>query len=264
MGFDDLFTALLLIGGIGVWYFIKKRPNKKFRNISIGILAFSIVGMGIFVTIEEDSGETASANTTATSTEETTTDTSKELEASKEKASSESKEAEESKEKEIEESKEKATEESKQKAKKEAKESEESEQKEKKLEDKEEKQQKKDNEISEKINNRLEENRGFAVGEGTSDGQPNSEFEYSLAIDKVEYDVNLLRVYVNDNFLEYSKPQASEELKKVQNGAKSSIGEVEDWDTEDYQKGLPAYVYYGDTELGKSKTFSPEEFKWND
>ncbi|MCF1684271.1 hypothetical protein LQF67_01590 [Tetragenococcus halophilus] len=258
---DYLFTIVFIAAAVGIWYFIKKSPNKKNRNISIALLVVSSLLVYVFADDETKEEATAEYDTEETSTIEST-QFSSEIQASKEKEAKKSEEAEESKEQEIQESKE--AEESKEKEVEASREKETEESKQKDSKDKEQKQQEKDNEINEKINERLEENRGFAVGEDTSDGLPNPEFEYALAIDKVEYDVNLLRVYVNDNFLDYSKPQASEELKKVQNGAKSSIGEVEDWDTDEYQQGLPVYVYYGSTELGKTKMFDSTEFKRND
>ncbi|RMI77619.1 hypothetical protein ABNB56_11240 [Streptococcus iniae] len=40
---ENFFVIIILMSGIGVWYFAKKRPNKKYRNFSIGLLLLSFI-----------------------------------------------------------------------------------------------------------------------------------------------------------------------------------------------------------------------------
>lgn len=44
---NNLFTFLLVISCIGIWFFIKKSPNKKRRNIAIILAVISFFGFGI-------------------------------------------------------------------------------------------------------------------------------------------------------------------------------------------------------------------------
>ncbi|AOF49050.1 putative uncharacterized protein [Tetragenococcus halophilus subsp. halophilus] len=40
---NALLGTLFLLGIIGTWYFVKKRPNKQYRNISLGIALVAAV-----------------------------------------------------------------------------------------------------------------------------------------------------------------------------------------------------------------------------
>lgn len=42
------FTLVVLASGFGIFYFIKKKPNKKKRNISILVMVIGFLGAGIF------------------------------------------------------------------------------------------------------------------------------------------------------------------------------------------------------------------------
>lgn len=42
------FTLIVLASGFGIFYFIKKQPNKKKRNISILVMVIGFLGAGIF------------------------------------------------------------------------------------------------------------------------------------------------------------------------------------------------------------------------
>lgn len=77
---DRFLGLLFLVGAVGIWYFIKKKPDKKKRNISIALLAVSVVLIPFFTETEEETSEQASAaNTTETSTsvEETSSSVAK-------------------------------------------------------------------------------------------------------------------------------------------------------------------------------------------
>lgn len=68
---DRFLGLLFLVGAIGIWYFIKKKPDKKKRNISIALLAVSVVLIPFFTETEDESNNEASAaNTTETSISE--------------------------------------------------------------------------------------------------------------------------------------------------------------------------------------------------
>lgn len=42
----NLFTLIFIISCVGIWYFIKKSPNKKNRNIAIGVALISVLIIG--------------------------------------------------------------------------------------------------------------------------------------------------------------------------------------------------------------------------
>lgn len=54
---DTFFTLFVLVGAFGTFYFIKKQPNKKKRNISIGILVVGFLGVGIFADNSKSASE---------------------------------------------------------------------------------------------------------------------------------------------------------------------------------------------------------------
>ena len=43
---ETVFTLVFIIGCIGAWYFIKRSPNKRNRNISFGLIALSVIIIG--------------------------------------------------------------------------------------------------------------------------------------------------------------------------------------------------------------------------
>lgn len=72
-------SPLLFVGGlIGIWYFIKKKPNKQYRNIAIAITLVGFFGTALF---NKPTSETKSTTTSSTVT--TTSKSSEELAASK-------------------------------------------------------------------------------------------------------------------------------------------------------------------------------------
>lgn len=72
---STLFTLTFILGCVGIWYFIKKVPNKKNRNISIATVIISILLISIFTpTSSENSKQDTKAETKQTSTLETKND----------------------------------------------------------------------------------------------------------------------------------------------------------------------------------------------
>lgn len=65
---DTLFTLVFIIGCIGVWYFIKKNPNKKNRNISIGLIIVSAIIVGITSPSQEKVANEDESTTTSSTT----------------------------------------------------------------------------------------------------------------------------------------------------------------------------------------------------
>lgn len=59
---DNVGVLLFLVGAVGTWYFIKKKPDKNNRNISIGLLA---VGIALIVIFTEDTEEVATESSEA-------------------------------------------------------------------------------------------------------------------------------------------------------------------------------------------------------
>ena len=82
------FLALIfLASGFGIWYFIKKNPNKKYRNISIAVLIGSSLIIGTF--FKEDT--TKIENTQPITTQVATTTSSESTNNTKEEKTSETK-----------------------------------------------------------------------------------------------------------------------------------------------------------------------------
>lgn len=98
---DTLLGLLFIIGGIGTWYFIKKKPDKKKRNISLGLLVLSIILIGVMPTSSnEDTAEKNHATSSVSKEKEATSEStlsSSELAASQEASEAEKKASEESK-----------------------------------------------------------------------------------------------------------------------------------------------------------------------
>ena len=69
----NILTLIFLGSAFGIWYFIKKNPNKKYRNISIAVLICSIFIIGSFPKDDTTKTETTKPATTqvVTSSEST-------------------------------------------------------------------------------------------------------------------------------------------------------------------------------------------------
>lgn len=91
---DTLFTLVFIVGCIGTWYFIKKNPNKKNRNISIGLIIVSALIVGITAPDEEKAANEDNNTTTSSTTNGTSSSTlsSAELAASIEESEAKEKE----------------------------------------------------------------------------------------------------------------------------------------------------------------------------
>lgn len=89
-------SPLLFIGGlIGIWYFIKKKPNKQYRNIAIAITLVAFFGTALFnKPTSETKSTTTSSTVTTTSKSKEETKSSEELAASKASEEKAKKEAE--------------------------------------------------------------------------------------------------------------------------------------------------------------------------
>ncbi|MDN6664900.1 MAG: hypothetical protein L0L14_10345 [Tetragenococcus koreensis] len=126
-------------------------------------------------------------------------------------------------------------------------------------------------EINGYINDRLREDQGFANGtldengKETDNGEPNPEFNWATTVDKIQYDgQSTVAIFVNDGFMDYDKEEAQSVLNKAQNVAYEAIGDKQDWEDEEYRKGLPTNVKHGDSKIATTKTLNTKEFKWND
>ena len=78
-------SPLIFVGGlIGIWYFIKKKPNKQYRNIAIAITLVGFFGTALFnKPTSETKSTTTSSTVTTTSKSKEETKSSEELAASK-------------------------------------------------------------------------------------------------------------------------------------------------------------------------------------
>ena len=73
-------SPLLFVGGlIGIWYFIKKKPSKQYRNIAIAITLVGLFGTALF---NKSNSETKSTTTSSTVTTTSKSKSSEELAAS--------------------------------------------------------------------------------------------------------------------------------------------------------------------------------------
>ncbi|MGG5313113.1 hypothetical protein [Enterococcus sp. DIV2381] len=72
---STLFVLTFLLGCVGIWYYIKKAPHKRNRNLSIATVIISILLIGIFGSSNDSADENTKPTTVSTSTEETTAET---------------------------------------------------------------------------------------------------------------------------------------------------------------------------------------------
>lgn len=89
----NLLSLIVLVSAAGIWYFIKKRPNTKYRNISIAVLISCIFIIGIFFKenkTKTESTKPATTQVTSSSSSESVESTES-TESSKEDKVSESK-----------------------------------------------------------------------------------------------------------------------------------------------------------------------------
>lgn len=84
----NILTLIFLGSAFGIWYFIKKNPNKKYRNISIAVLIGSIFIIGSFPKDDTTKTETTKPVTTQAVT---SSESSESTEKSKEEKTTETK-----------------------------------------------------------------------------------------------------------------------------------------------------------------------------
>ena len=75
----NILSLIVLVSAAGIWYFIKKRPNTKYRNISITVLISCIFIIGIFFKENKTKTDTKPATTqVASSSSSESTENTKE------------------------------------------------------------------------------------------------------------------------------------------------------------------------------------------
>ena len=82
----NILTLIFLGSAFGIWYFIKKNPNKKYRNISIAVLIGSIFIIGSFPKDDTTKTETTKTVTTQAVTSSESTKNTKEEKTSETKS----------------------------------------------------------------------------------------------------------------------------------------------------------------------------------
>lgn len=82
----NVLTLIVLVSGFGIWYFIKKKPNKKYRNISIAVLVGSLFIIGTFFSKNTTKTETTKPVTTQEVTSSESTENTKEEKTSETKS----------------------------------------------------------------------------------------------------------------------------------------------------------------------------------
>lgn len=83
----NILTLIFLGSAFGIWYFIKKSPNKKYRNISIAVLIGSIFIIGTF--FSENTTKTENTKPVTTQAVTSSSETSESTEKTKEEKTSE-------------------------------------------------------------------------------------------------------------------------------------------------------------------------------
>lgn len=86
----NILSLIVLASAAGIWYFIKKRPNTKYRNISIAVLISCIFIIGIFFKENKTKTESTKPATTQVASS-SSSESSESTESSKEDKVSESK-----------------------------------------------------------------------------------------------------------------------------------------------------------------------------
>lgn len=86
----NILSLIVLVSAAGIWYFIKKRPNTKYRNISIAVLISCIFIIGIFFKENKTKTESTKPATTQVASS-SSSESSESTESSKEDKVSESK-----------------------------------------------------------------------------------------------------------------------------------------------------------------------------
>lgn len=86
----NILSLIVLVSAAGIWYFIKKRPNTKYRNISIAVLISCIFIIGIFFKENKTKTENTKPATTQVASS-SSSESSESTESSREDKVSESK-----------------------------------------------------------------------------------------------------------------------------------------------------------------------------
>ncbi|MFS9180515.1 hypothetical protein QM847_01520 [Streptococcus timonensis] len=82
----NVLTLIVLVSGFGIWYFIKKSPNKRNRNISIAVLIGSLLIIGTFSSENTTKNEITKPVTTQAVTSSESTENTKEEKTSETKS----------------------------------------------------------------------------------------------------------------------------------------------------------------------------------
>lgn len=230
---SNVFAFMFLICVVGIWYFIKKNPDKKLRNYSIVGLIFSMFIVGVTTPINKQ--ENAKPNKQKTelknddsSESSTTKNDSKENEKKIKESSEETKSSKVTKES-IKESS------SANKDKKYAS-------------------------VNKDIEQYLKENQGWATGsidenaKPIENGTPNPNYANWLYVHSIEYTGKDVEMQVTADFNELSAAEKD-------NLASSAQGIV--MACANLTERPHIYVYNGENSYGGSKILSANEFNWD-
>lgn len=101
-------------------------------------------------------------------------------------------------------------------------------------------------------------------GEPTENGEPNPDFSYALFIHELTYDGDNLEMQTDAGFMTLTDEERNLVARRAQSIAGNVIGPHEDWDHTNYQRGLFLTILNGDNALGHSRVLDVTEFKWYD
>lgn len=124
--------------------------------------------------------------------------------------------------------------------------------------------------INEQIKKHLDETKGFALGTLDRDGKPtengegNPEFAWALYVYELTYDGDNAFMQTDAGFLDLTEEERTRVANSAQSIAKLFVGQEEDWDYTDHQRGIFLTIQNGDIPIGHSKATQLNEFKWHD
>ena len=239
----DMLASLVFIAGcVGTWYFIKKKPNKKNRNISIGLIVLSLLIIGVFSPNDETDKDSKDANSAAEQNTKESSLSSSEIQESKSKEEAEEKlRIEQSQSREAEQQRVKESKEAEKAAKKQEEEQ-------------------KYAETNALIDQDLKLNQGWAMGtidrngNPTSAGTPNPDYTNWMYVQSIKYDGSDIDMQVTADFQTLSESDKD----SLASSAQGIVMSNEALDTRPH-----IYVYNGENSYGGSRILSANEFKWN-
>jgi len=130
--------------------------------------------------------------------------------------------------------------------------------------------QQKDNydEVNSLIKEHLTDSQGWATGKldgdgnPTENGTPDENQAWALYVHDLKYTGDEIAVYTDAGFSDLPNAEKDSIANTCQSVVSAYLGPEENWEPEDYRKGLFLTVYNGEDPLGHSKVLNMKEYKW--